>query len=259
MAASAAFYGLLSIPPLLLGLVATAAIIAIAMGPDVVDRLSDQLLSIVGKAFSPQTTADVVRPTIDRVLREPSPGILSVGYAAAIWSASRMVNAVLLGIEVLTDQDAERSDLRTRLLSIKALVLGLVAITVVLPLLAIGPAKVLGFLGASPVLVALGWVLAALIGVGAVTLFLRAAIPAHPPWRLAGLGAVLTLAGWAVGSVALQAWTARATSGPSLYGPLSAPIAVLLWLQLLAMVTFAAAALIAALGRRAEAGERGST
>lgn len=246
-AATAAFYALLSIPPLLVGLVATAAIIAMVQGQQVVDRLSDQILSVAGQLLSPEATADLVRPSITTILEQPSPGVLSLGYLVAIWSSSRMTHALLQGIEVLTEQDDERSGFRTRLLAIKTLVIGFLVITILLPVMAIGPASLLSFLGASLIITVLGWALGVAIGVGALTFFFRSAIPHRPSWPHAIMGALVTLTGWGLGSLVLQAYATRAISGPSLYGPLSAPIALLLWLQMMAWMTLLGAAVIKAL------------
>lgn len=244
LAATAAFYALLSIPPLIVGFVATAAIIAIIQGQQVVDRLYDQILSIAGQVLSPETTADVVRPSLTQVLEQPSPGVLSLGYLLALWSASRMTNALLQGIEILTEQDEARSAVRTRLLAIKTLLIGLLVITILLPILAIGPSALLSFLGASPVVTILGWIVATALGVAAMTLFFRSAIPDRPSWTHGVVGALVTITGWGLGSVILQWWAQRAVSGPSIYGPLAAPIALLLWLQLMAWVTLLGAAVI---------------
>lgn len=243
LAAVAAFYGLLSIPPLLVGLVATAALVAIALGPEVVDRLTDDLLSAAGRLLSPEATADLVRPMITEVLDQPRPVVLSLGYLFAIWSASRMVNAVIQGIELLTEQDELRSNLSTRWLAVKALLIGLVVITVVLPLLAVGPANLLAWTGVTPVLLVAVWVLVGFLAVLAVGWFYRTAVPRRPPWPRALIGAVFAVTGWGIGSLGLQIWLSRATSGASLYGPLSAPIALLLWLQMLALVTLIGAAI----------------
>jgi membrane protein len=251
LAAGAAFYGLLSIPPFLVALVATGALIALALGPEFVDQMTSQILNTASGVLSPEAVADVVAPSISRVLEQPNIGILSVGFLVAIWSSSRMINALFQGIEVLTKQDDERSKVATRLMAVKAMVIGLLVIALLLPILAIGPADLLKFLGASWIVVLIGWLLVTALAVLAVSLFYRMAIPRKPTWKHAAIGASLAIIGWGVGSLVLQAWTARAMSGEnSIYGPLTAPIALLLWLQVIAWMILLGAAVIDLLWQR---------
>jgi membrane protein len=245
ISAAAAFYGLLSVPPFLVALIATGAVVAIALGPDFVEQLSSQILSAASELLSPDAVDRVVEPSIDRVLEQPNVGILALGFVVALWSSSRMISVVLQGIQALTDSGNNASVLATRFLAVKALIAGLLAIALFLPILAVGPGSLLSFLGASWILALLGWLAVTMLGVMGVAAFYRMAIPRKPKWKHALLGAGLAILGWGVGSGGLQIWTTQATSGEtSIYGPLSAPIALLLWLQLIAWMTLLGAAII---------------
>jgi membrane protein len=63
------------------------------------------------------------------------------------------------------------------------------------------------------------------------TLYHRA-VPVRTPWRRALPGAVVAVVIWLVGSVLLRAWLEFAFRRTATYGPLSAPVAVLLFLYL---------------------------
>ena len=70
--------------------------------------------------------------------------------------------------------------------------------------------------------------------------------PVRTRWRADLPGAVLTLALWIGGSVALRLALSASTGSTSIYGPLAAPIAVLLWLYLLSIAVLIGAAFNAA-------------
>jgi membrane protein len=75
-------------------------------------------------------------------------------------------------------------------------------------------------------------------------------VPVRTSWRYNLPGATLTLLLWIFGSFLLR-WVLTTTAGEStsIYGPLAAPIAVLLWLYLLSIAVLIGAAVNAAFDR----------
>jgi len=86
---------------------------------------------------------------------------------------------------------------------------------------------------------------AAVIGISA-----HGAVPVRTSLRYNVPGAVLTMALWIFGSYLLR-WILTVTAGEStsIYGPLAAPIVVMLWLYLLSIAILIGAALDAAFDR----------
>ena len=72
------------------------------------------------------------------------------------------------------------------------------------------------------------------------------ALPVRTSWRNALPGSVLCLALWVVGATLLRATLSFAIGGTSIYGPLAAPIAVLVWLYVISIAVLIGAALNAA-------------
>jgi membrane protein len=72
-------------------------------------------------------------------------------------------------------------------------------------------------------------------------------VPVRTRWRFNLPGAVFSLVAWIVGSYLLR-WilTVTAADSRSIYGPLAAPIAVLLWLYIVAIAVLIGAAVNAA-------------
>jgi membrane protein len=75
-------------------------------------------------------------------------------------------------------------------------------------------------------------------------------VPVRTSWRFNLPGAALTMVFWIFGSYLLR-WvlTSTAKGSTSIYGPLSAPIVVMLWLYLLSIAVLIGAALNAAFDR----------
>ena len=80
------------------------------------------------------------------------------------------------------------------------------------------------------------------------TLYHRA-VPVRTPWRRALPGAVVAVLVWLVGSIFLRAWLVFAFRKTATYGPLSAPVAVLLFLYLTALAILFGAELNAEIDR----------
>jgi membrane protein len=69
-------------------------------------------------------------------------------------------------------------------------------------------------------------------------------IPVRTKWRINLPGATFALAVWLLGSFLLREFlTVTAADSRSIYGPLAAPIAVLLWLYILSIAVLIGAAL----------------
>ena len=67
--------------------------------------------------------------------------------------------------------------------------------------------------------------------------------PVRTPWRRDLPGAFLTLTIWVVGSYVVRWVIDRSVGGTSIYGPLAAPIVLLIWLYVLAIAILIGAAL----------------
>ena len=77
------------------------------------------------------------------------------------------------------------------------------------------------------------------------TLF-HVSTPRRSPWLRDVPGAALTLVIWVMASFAVRGMIAASLGGSSIYGPLSAPIVIMIWLYALAIAVLIGAALNAA-------------
>lgn len=254
LAAEAGFFALLSLPPLVLGLVASLGYAGNWIGADVVERLKSRLGDLAGSVLTEQAIKGVILPTFDQVAEGGRLEIVSIGFLLSLWSGSRALNVYVDTVSIMYGLGGHRGIVRTRALSFSMYVLTLVLGAVAFPLVLVGPGLIGQFLRARVGgLPSLGWLESlywpTVIGFSVVllTTLYHVATPVRVPWRKDLPGAVLALVIWVVASAVLRVIVAASVGGTSIYGPLSAPIVVLIWLYLLAIAVLIGAALNATL------------
>lgn len=255
LAAEAGFFTLLSLPAFVLGLVASAGYVGQSLGTDVLGRLRGRIAGLAGTALTPDVVHGVILRTFDEVLRDGRPEVLSVGFVVSVWSGSRALGVVLDTVSIMYGLGGRRGIVRTRALSLVLYVLALAAGVLVLPLLLLGPGLLARFarerLGAGALglggLSTLYWPVVAVLVTAGLAAVYRVAPPVPTTWRRCLPGAALALGLWVLASVALRAVVGGWIGRGSVYGPLAAPVALLVWLYLLALAVLVGAALNATL------------
>jgi membrane protein len=254
LAAEAGFFALLSLPPLVLSLVASLGFAGSWAGADVVGRLKERLTDLAGTVLTQPVVKDVILPTFDKVAEGGRLEIASIGFLFALWSGSRALNVYVDTVSIMYGLGGHRGIVRTRALSFSMYVLTLVLGAVAFPLVLVGPGLIGQFLRTRfeglPSLAwmeSLYWPTVIVFSVVLLTTLYHVATPVRVPWRKDVPGAVLALLIWMVASAVLRVVVAQSVDGPSIYGPLAAPIVVLIWLYLLAIAVLIGAALNATL------------
>ncbi len=94
------------------------------------------------------------------------------------------------------------------------------------------------------------WPIVVVLSVCFLATLYHVSVPVRTSWRFNLPGAALTMTIWVFGSYLLR-WvlTGTAKGSTSIYGPLAAPIVVMLWLYLLSIAVLIGAALNAAFDR----------
>jgi len=255
LAAEAGFFALLSLPPLVLGLVASAGYVGQLIGSDVVSDLRRRLLQLTGTFLTPGAVNSVIMPTFNEVVRGGRLEIVSIGFVLSLWSGSRALNVYVDTVSIMYGLGGRRGILRTRALSFSLYVAALLLGIVLIPLVLVGPGliskAIAGWLGGSgtPALLrGLYWPVVTVFSVAGLTTLYHVATPVRSLWRRDLPGAVLALLIWLPASVVLRLVLAESVGGTSIYGPLSSPIVVLIWLYALALAVLIGAALNAAIG-----------
>jgi membrane protein len=251
LAAEIGFFALLSLPPLVLGLAGTLGYFTNIIGADTVDHFRNSVIELARHALSDQTVADTIIPTLNDTLHGGRADVISMGFLLALWSGSRALNVTIDTISIMYGLGGRRGIIATRALSFSLYVVSLVVGIVLLPLLIGGPEffelalpDQLSWIGT------MYWPIIVVGSVASLTTLFWVALPVPNSWWRGLPGAALALGGAMLGSYFLRATLSTSIGGTSIYGPLTAPIVVLIWLYALAIVMLIGAAFNAATDRR---------
>jgi membrane protein len=250
LAAEAAFFAILSLPPLIFGLAGAIGFVARTFDVRTVAGFSDQVLALASRVLTRDAVTNVIQPTLEDVLSGGRFEVISVGFVLALWSGSRALNVVVDTITIIYGLGGHRGIVRTRALSFALYLAFLVVGVVLVPLVLAGPGLVDRLLPAElDVLSNLYWPVVLLGSVCFLTSLYHLSVPVRTRWRADLPGAVLTLSIWIGGSVLLRLALSASTGSTSIYGPLAAPIAVLVWLYLISIAVLIGAAFNAAVDK----------
>jgi membrane protein len=247
LAAEAAFFAILSLPPLIFGLAGAIGYVADRFDVQTIANFRVEVLRLSARALTPDAVNSVIAPTLDDVLSGGRFEVVSIGFVLALWSGSRALNVLVDTITIMYGLGGRRGIVRTRALSFSLYVVFLLAGVVLLPLVLAGPSLVDKVLPNRFELVASLYWPGVLIGsICVLATLYHLSVPVRSHWRGELPGAALTLLMWIGGSALLRQVLSLSTGGSSIYGPLAAPIAVLIWLYVISIATLIGAAFNAA-------------
>jgi len=248
LAGEAAFFGVLSLPPLLFGLAGAVGFIADTLDIRTIAAFREQLLELSSRVLTPDVVQSVIEPTLDDVLSRGRAGVISIGFIIALWAGSRALNVFVDTITIMYGMAGQRGLVRTRALSFALYVVFLMAGIVVLPLILAGPSLVSRVLPLGLETIALLYWPVVLLGSACMlaTLY-HLSVPVRTRWRADLPGAAVTVAMWVGGSILLRFVLSQSIGSPTIYGPLAAPIAFLIWLYVISIAVLIGAALNSAI------------
>jgi membrane protein len=262
LASEAGFFALLSLPPLVLGLFGGLGYVGKWLGPGTVAEVSKDIEVWAGRFLTDDNVTKVIVPTVDNVLGNGRADITVVGFLIAAWSGSRVLNVFIDTISIMYGQSGVRGIIRTRALSFSLYVVSVLVGIVLVPLVLIGPDWLHQILPHRvQFLTNLYWPVVVVLVVASITTLFHISTPRRSPWVRDVPGALLTLVIWLLSSFVLRQWLGASVGGAStsIYGPLAAPIVVLIWLYFLAIAILIGAALNAAVRRLWPVEERPSS
>jgi membrane protein len=251
LAAEGAFFAIGSLPPLIFALAGSLGYIASKwFEVETINDVKQQIVDLAARALTDDSIKNVITPTLDQVLNGGRPDVISIGFVLALWSGSRALNVFVDTITIMYGMGGKRGIVRTRVLSFSLYCAALVIGVIVLPLVLAGPDAVdallphrLDFLNQ------LYWPVVTILSAGFLNTLYHLSVPIRTPWVSDLPGSFLALSIWILGSFVLR-WILQSTvGGTSIYGPLAAPIAVLMWLYMTAIAVLIGAALNAVVDR----------
>ncbi|UMG92664.1 YihY/virulence factor BrkB family protein [Nocardioides sp. TF02-7] len=248
LAAEGAFFAVLSVPPLIFALIGAIGYVADAYSAAQVEEIRDAVVDLTSRFLTDRAVNEVIRPTLNQVLRPGRFDVISIGFVLSLWSGSRALNVFVDTITIMHGLGGHRGIVKTRALSFVLYILALVTGVVSIPLVVAGPTLVRGWLPERlDFLMSFYWPAVVLICICFLATLYHVSVPVRTNWSFNLPGATFSLLAWILGSYALR-WflTVTAADSRSIFGPLAAPIAVLLWLYLVALAVLIGAAVNAA-------------
>lgn len=248
LAAEAAFFAVLSMPPLIFALAGSIGYVGERFSDSQVEDVRQAVVDLSSRALTDSAVEKIIVPTFNDVLAGGRLDVISIGFILALWSGSRALNVFVDTITIMHGLGGHRGIVKTRALSFGLYALGLITGAVSIPLVVAGPRLVRDWLPSRlSFLNDLYWPVVILVCICFLATLYHVSVPVRTAWRYNLPGATFSLVCWIVGSYLLR-WFLTATSADSksVYGPLAAPIAVLLWLYLVSIAVLIGAALNAA-------------
>ncbi|GAB3211760.1 YihY/virulence factor BrkB family protein [Marinactinospora thermotolerans] len=244
LAAESAFFSLLSLPALLLGLVGALGHLRPLLGAETVLGVREWILELAATALTTDTVDTVVTPLVDDFLAGAQGGAISVTFLVSLWSGSRAMNVFIESITIAYGLEELRGYFRQRALAFVGYLGGLLFALVVLPAIVAGPELVRDLLPMTadhlhlaywPGVVALS--LLCLVGLYTLSVPVRTPVWRHLP------GAVVAVLVLLAGSVLLRLYLDASFGQVTIYGSLAAPIAILAWLWVMALAVLVGSSL----------------
>ncbi|MEV5873068.1 YihY/virulence factor BrkB family protein [Streptomyces sp. NPDC052101] len=249
LAAEAAFFTLLSVPPLLLCLIGLLAYVDTWTGAHTISSLETNILDASRTVLSDKGVKDITEPILHDVMKG-RPDVISIGFLFALWSGSRAVNVFIDTITVMYGLDGVRGIVKTRMMSFLLFIVALLIGSVALPLMVAGPDAVVRVVPWSETVVqVLYWPVVIVLSIAFLTTLYHVSVPVRSPWIEDVPGALVALAMWVLGSVLLRVYLVHTIEGATIYGSLAASVAVLLWIGVSAFAVLVGAAVNAAIDR----------
>ncbi|WP_245614049.1 YihY/virulence factor BrkB family protein [Actinokineospora inagensis] len=234
-AAEAAFWQVLSLPPLLLGLLGSLGFVAEWFGQDVVNAVESDIIDLSRKAFSGNVVTQIIQPTVSDILTVGRGEIVSVGFLISLWAGSSAMSSFVDAITVAHGQYGVRHEVWQRIFALLLYMASLVLLIIGLPVLALGPDLLPNLFPVSWRPTITTWVGIAYYPVVAILLVLalatlyKLALPRKLPWHRGLPGAVLAMVVFVLSSIGLRLYIGWITTTGYTYGALATPIAFLLF------------------------------
>jgi membrane protein len=256
LSAEAAFWQVLSIPPLLIGLLGTLGYLGDVIGAGAVTEIEERLLAASAEVLTPDVVDTLVAPTLNDILAGGRLDVVSIGFLLALWAGSSATATFMNTIVIAYDQRDVRGPVRTRLKALWLFVVGLVLAVLMLPLLVLGRDVLIGLLPGSwqdvgtMLINGIYWPLVLVGLLLALTTFYHVVLADRLPWRRHLPGATLAVAFFLVAATVLRTYVNDflVTSLP--YGVLATPIAALLFCFFFGMAVLLGAELNAVIQQR---------
>lgn len=247
LAAEGAFFAVLSVPPLIFALAGAIGYVSETFTAAQIEDVRRAVIDLSSSFLTDRAVEKVIEPTME-VLEGGRFDVISLGFVLALWSGSRALNVFVDTITVMHGLGGSRGIVKTRALSFFLYILAVLTGAISLPLMVAGPKIVRTWLpNRAEFLMGFYWPIVIIVCICFLATLYHVSVPVRTNWSFNLPGATFSLIAWILGSYLLR-WvlTVTAAESKSIYGPLAAPIAVLLWLYIAALAVLIGAGVNAA-------------
>ncbi len=247
--AQAGFWSVLSLPPLLLGILGSLAWVAPLFGPDTLPTIENQLIKTANSFFSKNVVIEIIEPTVRDIVQGARGEVVSLGFVISLWAGSSAISSFVDSVVEAHDQTALRHPVRQRFFALFLYVVMLAFVIAVAPLVALGPRTIAERIPDSwDNILQYGYYPGLVLGlVVAVTALYRVSLPRPLPTHRLVWGAVLATTVFVVATIGLRIYLRYITQTGYTYGALATPIAFLLFAFFLGFAIMIGAELNAAI------------
>ncbi|MDO9496232.1 MAG: YihY/virulence factor BrkB family protein [Nocardioides sp.] len=248
LAAEAAFFAILSVPPLIFALAGAIGYVSDRFTAAQVEEVRQAVIDLSSSFLTDSAVDRIIVPTINDVLEGGRFDVISLGFVLALWSGSRALNVFVDTITIMHGLGGHRGIVKTRALSFVLYIMAMITGALSIPLVVAGPRLVADVLPErADFVMSFYWPVVVVVCICFLATLYHVSVPVRTNWSFNLPGATFSLVAWILGSYVLR-WvlTVTAADSKSIYGPLAAPIAVLLWLYILALAVLIGAAVNAA-------------
>jgi membrane protein len=234
-AAEAAFWQVLSLPPLLLGLLGSLGLLRSWLGTDVVSAVQTKIIAFCRTIFSTNVVETIIEPTVADVLTKAQGEVASIGFLISLWAGSSAMASFVDAINVAYGQQGVRHDVWQRFVALLLYLVGLILAVIGLPVLALGPELLPKVFppawrhNISDVIGTFYYPVVGVLLVLALTTLYKVALPRKLPWLRGVPGAVLAMVVFLLASIGIRIYLIAIGRTGYTYGALAAPIAFLLF------------------------------
>ncbi|WP_374109404.1 YihY/virulence factor BrkB family protein [Anaeromyxobacter sp. SG17] len=249
IAATVTYYGVLSLFPFVLFLVALASLV---IQPSDAERMVQELGRV-----APGPVTQIISDRIRELGQQQNVTLLGFGAVAAVWAASGGVTALMRALNTAYDVKEGRPFWKVRGLAIlMTLVSG--ALALVAALVAVAAAPLAEWLG-GPIGTAITWLRLPVAGLLMMLLWALAyyVLPdVEQKFRFITPGSVFGVVVWVLASWGFSKYVTSFGSYDKTYGPLAGVIVLLLWMWISALVMLVGAEANALIEHRSPEGKR---
>jgi membrane protein len=241
IAAGTAFFFLLGLIPGLAALISIYGLIADPM------QVREQFAAVSG--VLPAAVTELLSQQMERIASNSGAAGLGavIGILLALWGGSAAVKTLMMALNITYDEEEKRGFIKRTamalLLTLGAVVTGIIAITLIVALPAI--LSFIGFRGNADLIANLiRWPLLAIIAVVSLTVVYRfAPSRTNPQWRWVTWGSVVAMVLWVGASALFAFYVSNFGKYNETYGSLGAVVILLMWLYISAFAVLLGAEL----------------